>query len=179
MTRSAAAPRSRKGRRTCSPEADPCLRLVGTCASSLRRFSITRMQRGVCLGRLVVMVTVTVQFGTKADSMSCRVWFANCTMAHPPTAEHETAHSCGKGHEGCCNLHHVRWVTYHENRADMVAHGAAARGEHNGNAKLTASKVRQIRASSSRTGQELAKRFGVSDSLISAVRLRQIWGHVE
>jgi len=41
----------------------------------------------------------------------------------PPTPAHEAAHSCGKGHEGCCTKRHLRWATRTENQAERVAHG--------------------------------------------------------
>ena len=48
-----------------------------------------------------------------------------CAHAHgeAPTLTHEAAHSCGKGHEGCVNPHHLRWATRTENFADKIIHG--------------------------------------------------------
>lgn len=46
----------------------------------------------------------------------------------PPTPEHEAAHNCGKGHEGCVNPLHVRWATRTENFADKLIHGTSNRG---------------------------------------------------
>lgn len=48
-----------------------------------------------------------------------------CSLVHgePPTAGHQAAHSCGKGHEGCCNPSHLRWATVRENHLDKKAHG--------------------------------------------------------
>ncbi|MCZ0964602.1 hypothetical protein, partial [Paracoccus benzoatiresistens] len=47
---------------------------------------------------------------------------AMCLAAHgePPTAKHESAHSCGKGHLGCVHPGHLSWKTRKENRADLV-----------------------------------------------------------
>lgn len=52
-----------------------------------------------------------------------------------------------------------------------------ARGSHHGNAKLTEAAVRDIRTSSL-SGELLAKKYGVSKSLISQVRQRIVWTHV-
>ncbi len=41
----------------------------------------------------------------------------------PPTPEHQAAHSCGKGHEGCVNGSHLRWATPSENENDKKGHG--------------------------------------------------------
>lgn len=41
----------------------------------------------------------------------------------PPTPEHEAAHNCGNGHEGCAAPNHVRWATKLENEADKLIHG--------------------------------------------------------
>ena len=70
-----------------------------------------------------------------------------CELAHgaPPTPEHEAAHSCGKGHEGCVNPMHLRWATQADNAADKVRHGTDARGERQWQAKLTEDDVRRIR----------------------------------
>lgn len=46
----------------------------------------------------------------------------------PPTEEHQAAHSCGKGHEGCIAKAHLRWATPAENGQDRVLHGTAYRG---------------------------------------------------
>jgi len=52
------------------------------------------------------------------------------------------------------------------------------RGEQVKTAKLTRERVAEILSSSMRQ-DDIARKFGVSQSLISAVRLRQIWKHVE
>lgn len=40
-----------------------------------------------------------------------------------PSGDHETAHSCGKGHLGCVNPHHLSWKTHAENMAEKATHG--------------------------------------------------------
>lgn len=51
------------------------------------------------------------------------------------------------------------------------------RGEKNVSAKLTDQIVADIR-NSGETARTLAPKYGVSESLIYSVRLRQIWKHV-
>lgn len=41
----------------------------------------------------------------------------------PPTPDHQAAHNCGKGHEGCVNGSHLRWATRLENEHDKEEHG--------------------------------------------------------
>jgi hypothetical protein len=45
------------------------------------------------------------------------------TNGPPPTPHHDAAHSCGKGHLGCCNPKHLHWATRLENVAEAIAHG--------------------------------------------------------
>ena len=105
---------------------------------------------------------------------------AMCIAAHgePPTGRHEAAHTCGKGHEGCMNPRHLRWATRRENEADKVVHGTIRRGAAINTARLTEEDVRCIRASSE-TGVVLAKRYGVTTSAISSIRLRRSWAWLE
>lgn len=52
------------------------------------------------------------------------------------------------------------------------------RGEHMGAAKLTADLVRAIRADP-RSQSRIAAAFGVSQTLVSQIKLRKIWTHVD
>lgn len=94
----------------------------------------------------------------------------------PPTPEHEAAHSCGKGHEGCVTKSHLSWKTSAENHADKLIHGTHDRGERSPRAKLTEAEVRAIRrlAGTMRL-QDISDRFGVCMSHVSAIIKRQRW----
>src|SRR5690606_29105850 len=96
----------------------------------------------------------------------------------PPTVEHEAAHSCGKGHEGCVNPHHLRWATSTENKADTLIHGTRNRGERNRSAKLTDAKVYEIRRllAAGMTQTAIAAMFAVSLTTISKIAAGKIWG---
>jgi hypothetical protein len=63
-----------------------------------------------------------------------------------------------------------------EHRGDFAS-PPPLRGESNKSSKLTEAAVRHIR-SSEESGSALARRYGVTQTLISMVRLRKIWKHV-
>jgi hypothetical protein len=69
------------------------------------------------------------------------------------------------------------WGTQLENEADKRRHGTSLRGECHHQAKLTTADVLSVRSSDA-TGAALAAQYGVSESMISAVRLRKNWRHV-
>ncbi|MDR9777187.1 hypothetical protein RJJ65_32030 [Rhizobium hidalgonense] len=99
----------------------------------------------------------------------------------PPTPEHEAAHNCGKGHEGCIAPGHLEWKTHKENMADKVVHGTniRVRGERHHSAKLTEAEVREIRSlKGEETERAMAARFGVSNQTIHSILRRQIWAWV-
>lgn len=103
-----------------------------------------------------------------------------CREVHgePPTPQHEAAHSCGKGHEGCVNPHHLSWKTRLENKADSIAHGTHVRGHKHRLAKLTEDKVRLIRSEITRGQKQsvIAQKYGVSRGTISDVSSGRHWG---
>ena len=109
-----------------------------------------------------------------------------CEAVHgaPPTPDHQAAHSCGKGHEGCVNPRHLRWATRRENHADALLHGTHSglsyKGDTHHMAKLRSDDVRSIRRRLSRgeTASALAREHCVSPSTITAVKLGKNWGHV-
>lgn len=80
----------------------------------------------------------------------------------------------------CCNPKHLFLGTKADNAQDALAKGRLyiPRGEANGNAKLTAAQVRDIRRADD-TAQHLATRYGVSLALIGFVRQRKVWRHIE
>lgn len=74
-------------------------------------------------------------------------------------------------------LSNLRWESHSANCRRKSAHGTMVRGEEHGQAKLTETQVRAIRASSlSHTA--LAKRLGVSRGLVSQVKRGEVWQHV-
>ncbi len=98
----------------------------------------------------------------------------------PPSDLHEATHSCGNGHLGCITPRHLRWSTHHENMTEMVDHGRSPRGERQGNSKLTAEDVREIRRLSGRMLQrEIAEMFGIAQSHVSLILRRHHWGWLD
>lgn len=83
--------------------------------------------------------------------------------------------------KACVNPDHLFVGTQKQNMADMDEKGrrrnGPSPGEKNGIAKLTARRVRQAR-SSDKPHRFFAEKFGVSIALISLVRLRRIWKHI-
>lgn len=102
------------------------------------------------------------------------------TYGQPPTDDHEAAHSCGKGHEGCVNPNHLSWKTRNGNHADKLTHGTHNRGERHNLAKLTEADVRRIRKlSKSITGLALADMYGVSPTTIYDIINGYTWGWLD
>jgi hypothetical protein len=77
----------------------------------------------------------------------------------------------------CVNPAHLFLGTRTENNADMFRKKRNAVGTRHPRAKITEDDVRAIRASSEHNGAAAA-RYGISDSSVSRIRLRQSWAHV-
>lgn len=105
-----------------------------------------------------------------------------CQMAHgdPPTPKHQAAHSCGKGHEGCCNPRHLEWKTNSQNQLDRRKHGTLTKctwSSYRG--KLSQEQIAEIRAlKGKKTQMALAEQFGVSLGCIQYwLKYRATRGH--
>ncbi len=104
-----------------------------------------------------------------------------CEKAHgkPPSPEHEAAHSCGKGHEGCVNPKHLRWATPAENKADQLIHGTRHRGEIHYCSVLTEARVLAIREFAYIIPrQAIADLFGLKRAHVSKIIRRDSWRHI-
>lgn len=109
-------------------------------------------------------------------------WLAQrlvCTLAHgePPTPDHEAAHSCGRGAEGCISPIHLSWKTRTENEADKQVHGTLVNGVKHPLHKLLPSDVISIRTSLA-PQRSIAADFGVSQAVVCAIRARKMWRHI-
>jgi hypothetical protein len=81
----------------------------------------------------------------------------------------------------CCNPAHLFLGTDAANAADKRAKGRChdTSGVLNPRAKLTEADVRAIRALRFVPRRELSARFGVSIGVVSKIRAREIWTHVQ
>lgn len=108
---------------------------------------------------------------------------AMCALAHgkPPTPKHEAAHSCGNGRKACTNPRHLRWALPTENAEDKRAHGTDSTGERNGQARLHATDIPEIRrlVASGLRHAVIARDFGISRRNVSMIADRKTWAHVE
>lgn len=105
-----------------------------------------------------------------------------CELVHgpAPTPDHEAAHSCGKGHEGCVNKHHLRWATVSENHMDRVIHDTHQRGERHPLVKLTEGQVHEIRALRGQLPQTaIAAMFGIGRVQVSRIQRRKRWAWLD
>lgn len=101
-----------------------------------------------------------------------------CTLFRglPPSPKHEAAHSCGNGHKGCVNPHHLHWKTRIENERDKLLHGTNAWANRPKRLKLTVAQVAKIRALKGKKSHSyLSKKFGVSENTISDVLNFKSW----
>lgn len=97
------------------------------------------------------------------------------TFIGPPPDRHEACHNDGVKTNN--RLDNLRWDTRKNNHADKISHGTHLCGEKHGNAKLTCDAVLSIRKDT-RLLREIADDYGISKSLVSQVRNRQIWTHI-
>lgn len=98
-----------------------------------------------------------------------------------PSPAHQVAHWDGDHLNN--KPSNLRWATARENIADKIRHGRVSRtrGEINGQVKLTAKQVSDIRSrywAGSVTQYQLAEEYGVRQPTISNIISRTTWSHV-
>lgn len=96
-----------------------------------------------------------------------------CKLVHgdPPSDEHQAAHNCGRGHEGCVNPHHLQWKTPAENATDRWEHNPQLVRHPNGTARMLVPSMAKaiLAAKGIRTQMELAAQFGVSENVVQNI----------
>jgi hypothetical protein len=111
-------------------------------------------------------------------SFEGRLHYANrfmCELAHgpAPTPDHQSAHSCGNGDEGCVHPGHLSWKTRSENQLDRREHGTTKQGRR---FKLTPEQVAEIRSlKGQKTQTEIAGMFGVTRENIWFIQSGRSW----
>lgn len=96
------------------------------------------------------------------------------TRGPAPSAQHEAAHDCGRGSEGCVNQEHVFWKLHTENEADKVTHGTHNRGERHNMAKLTETDVAKIKQMPGMQ-KDIGLLFGLTQSAVSNIKRGKRW----
>lgn len=76
-----------------------------------------------------------------------------------------------------CRRGNLEWGTPTENTADRERHGTVLRGESAPWARLTADRVRQIKADN-RPQCVIAAEFGIHQTMVSRIKLGKAWAHV-
>lgn len=104
----------------------------------------------------------------RAHRLSFFLWFG-------PVGPACVCHHCDN--RICVNPDHLFLGTKGDNNRDATEKGRRSKGEHHPKAKLTNADVYAIRASTENHSQTAAK-FGVSHSIVSGIRKRQIWKHL-
>ena len=98
----------------------------------------------------------------------------------PPSSSYHAAHSCGNGHRGCVNKHHLSWKTPTGNNADKILHGTLLYGERHPGSKLTEKQAREIYSLRGIEMQSsVAKRYGISFRTVSNIQLGKIWSFID
>lgn len=120
----------------------------------------------------------SARVGRKSTSASRMVCEKVCGLA--PSKDHQAAHSCGKGHEGCVNPRHLRWRTPLENTLEKNDHGTMLRGAKAPGAKLSEANILEIRGRLNRGDKvtHIAKDFSVWPACISRIKNGQRWSHL-
>ena len=118
-------------------------------------------------------VAVTIR-GKKREQIAIHTLVLEAFVG-PRPAGYQACHENGKRDDP--RLENLRWDTVKANHADRDRHGTTARGERAGAAKLTEKDVKEIRMAQ-QNQPALARKFGVSQVLISRVQLRKVWRHI-
>lgn len=87
----------------------------------------------------------------------------------------EVAHWDGIGVH--CSIENLRWATVADNAADRKRHGRQICGEKVHTNKITAAEAREV-ALAGGSQREIARRFGIHQSTVWAIKHGRIWKHI-
>lgn len=117
------------------------------------------------------------QFGLNGKMQTASRYVCEAVKGPAPSPDHHAAHNCGN--KWCVNPRHLRWATPVENNADKVTHNTHNKGERHGNSKLTDKQVLAIRSMDGKASHsQIAKLFGVSQTMVSRIIRRDGWSHI-
>jgi hypothetical protein len=89
-----------------------------------------------------------------------------------PTPEHQAAHSCGNGHNGCVNPWHLNWRTRSENQFERYQH----QGRRMPRYRLRPEQVDEIRSMKGRERTvDTAARFQCSEANVRQIQSGKTW----
>jgi hypothetical protein len=119
---------------------------------------------------------------TSIKSRAVRAHRLMFEVAHGPVEPgNDVCHRCDV--RACINPSHLFQATHRENMLDMAQKGRAntARGESQGNSRLTRAQVLAIRSavSGGESKASVARRYGVTHSCIQCISSRINWRHVK
>ena len=85
-----------------------------------------------------------------------------------PSPDHEAAHSCGRGEDGCVNPKHLSWKTSAENQLDRV--------QWQRRQKLTPEQAMEVRSLKGLEHVEItAARFGITETNVRYIQAGKTW----
>lgn len=124
-----------------------------------------------------------IAYGLRRDDGAHRQTYAHrlvllTFVGPPPGPKMHTRHLNGNPADN--RLENLAWGTVSENRADAIAHGTNACGSKLPQSKLTEDDVREIRRrlAAGDIQADIARGYGISQSVISMINSGKYWKHV-
>lgn len=112
------------------------------------------------------------QFGYLGGMFYAHRFMCELVNGPPPSPDHEAAHLCGRGKDGCVHPKHLLWKTATQNALDSRLHGTQARNPWGSKGNLTRRQIAEIWAAKGKeTQQTTAERFGISASTVRDIYL--------
>lgn len=111
------------------------------------------------------------RFGHMGEFYFAHTYVCEAVNGPKPTPKHQAAHSCGRGHDGCCTPRHLSWKTNAENQLDRKKHGTATTNRFGNRTRRTPEQTEEIRrALNGSYVTAVAKRFGISRRTVERIR---------
>lgn len=118
------------------------------------------------------------QFSLKGTLYWTHRYMCELVNGPPPTSDHEAAHSCGRGKDGCVHPKHLSWKTKSGNMHDAIRHGRKG-SKWGTKGQLTPEQVIEIRGlKGQKTQVEIAKMFGIKPPTVRDIYLGRTYRSV-